>query len=102
LRQYVILLPLFFNDGRRVPAEVFLQTYEELIAQFGGISVDEYEVSGYWRHEGVRYEDVLKRVTVVGSDSPENDAFIRTLKEVLKLRFDQIEIWITTQRIDLI
>jgi hypothetical protein len=102
LRQFVILLPLFFNDGSRVPAELFLQTYEELIDQFGGLSVDEVEVSGYWRHEGVRYEDVLKRLTVVAADLPEHDAFIRRFKERLKERFDQIEIWITAQRIDVI
>jgi hypothetical protein len=102
LVQYVILLPLFFNDGRPVPAERRLETYEELIQQFGGLTVEEVDVRGFWVHEGVRYQDVAKRVIVAAEATPENDAFMRQLKETLKERFEQIDIWISAQTIDLI
>lgn len=102
LVQYVILLPLSFNDGRPVPAELRLQTYEELMARFGGLTIDEVAVTGYWQHEGRRYEEPAKRVTVVGEDSAENDAFMVEFKESLGRRFGQIEIWISAQRIELL
>ena len=41
-------------------------------------------------------------MTVVAADTPENEAFVRRFKEILKERFDQLDIWITAQRIDLI
>src|SRR5438067_1198727 len=102
LVQYVILLPLSFNDGRRIPPELHLQTYEELIERFGGLTVDEIPVVGYWQHEGVRYQDPAKRLTATAEDTPETDAFIRNFKETLKERFEQIDIWITVQRIEVI
>ena len=37
-RRYEILLPLKHNDGRPVSGEVFEQTREDLIAQFGGVT----------------------------------------------------------------
>src|SRR5213593_2595368 len=98
LVQYVILLPVSFNDGRPIPLDRHLQTYEELIEHFGGLSVDEVAVMGYWRHEGVRYREPAKRLTAIGEDSPENDAFMREFKETLKERFEQIDLWITAQR----
>ena len=100
--QYTILLPRYHNDGREVAPELFLDTYEELMGQFGGVSIDTVEVAGYWVHEGRRYEDLSQRVTVVGDDTAENDAFMRQWKETLKQRFEQIEIWITAQRIEVI
>ena len=50
--RYTILLPTFFNDGNAVPEELHLQTVEDLLAEFNGISIDSAEVIGIWRHEG--------------------------------------------------
>ncbi len=100
--QYVILLPLRFNDGRKVPPRLFIQTYGELSEEFGGVTFDSLEVTGFWEHEGKRYEDRHRRVSVTGPDTPEHGKFIREYKERLKERFDQIEIWIERHRIRLI
>jgi hypothetical protein len=100
--QYVILLPRCFSDGRPVPPRLFALTYRELAEQFAGATIDTIQVIGRWRYQGVPYQDRLRRVTVTGEDTPENDAFIRSYKQTLKERFDQIDIWITAQRIEVI
>jgi hypothetical protein len=69
------------------------------VRQFGGATFHEQSVTGYWLSENVEYQDVLVRVTVAARATPENEAFIRQFKEVLKRRFDQEEIWIVEYRI---
>ena len=60
------------------------------------------DVLGYWKYEGTSSEDRLQRVTIVAADTAENEVFMREYKETLKKRFEQIEIWMTVQRIDVI
>ena len=100
--QYEILLPRTFNDGTAVPARLFLDTKDELVQQFGGATFHEEAVTGYWLHESVEYKDVMVRVTVASRAAPQNEAFIRQYKEVLKQRFNQKEIWIVEYRIRII
>ncbi len=38
--RFEILLPLFYNDGRPIEREKFLQTDDELVQQFGATSTD--------------------------------------------------------------
>ena len=45
-RRYEILLPLTHNDGRPVSPEKFQQTKDELIAQFGALSMSAFAVIG--------------------------------------------------------
>jgi hypothetical protein len=35
-------------------------------------------------------------------DSPENLQFFRDFKQLLKMRFEQLEIWMTTYRIEVV
>jgi hypothetical protein len=58
-RRFEILLPLKHNDGRSVRGELFQQTREDLIAQFGAVSFLPHTFLGNWVHEGARYEDEL-------------------------------------------
>lgn len=60
--RFEILLPRFYNDGRAVEREKFLET----------------------------------------DDTPESWQAVRDMKETLKRRFDQLDIWITAHRIDVI
>jgi len=41
-------LPLYYNDGSKIEEGKFLQTHEELIAQFGATSADTIIVKGRW------------------------------------------------------
>ena len=49
--QFEPLLPLYSNDGRSIEQEQFLQTDEELVAQFGATSTDAVLVSGRWMYQ---------------------------------------------------
>ncbi len=44
--RYEILLPLFYNDGRRIEEEKFTETDKELVAQFSATSTDTIIVKG--------------------------------------------------------
>ena len=49
--RFEILLPLYYNDGRPIEQEKFLETNQELVAQFGAASTDTVVVSGRWMYQ---------------------------------------------------
>jgi hypothetical protein len=102
LKRFEILLPLNYNDGRPIEREKFLLTHRELVRQFGATTADTTRASGTWIYRGTLYEDLLIRVTIDSSDPEEARTFIRQYKEVLKARFEQLDIWITAHDVDLI
>ncbi len=101
-RRYEILLPLQYNDGSAVPGDDLNQTREELLAHFGGISIQPGTIAGVWIHEGTRYEDSLVRITVDVEDTSENRHFFVDWKPTLLQRFRQLEIYITSSLIEVI
>jgi hypothetical protein len=82
--------------------EAFEQTREELIAQFGGVSLMPDSVRGVWVHEGARYEDDLLRLVVDVEDMPDNRQFFVGLKPTLLSRFQQLEIYIASYAIEVV
>jgi hypothetical protein len=102
LRRYEILLPRRFNDQQPVPDELIADTLLELRQQFGSVSSETQIIPGLWEHAGESYRDELVRVFVDVTDSAENRQFFQTYKELLKGRFQQIDIWMTTYPIELI
>jgi len=100
--RFEILLPLFYNDGRPVEREKFLETDDELVRLFGATSTDTVTVRGQWLYRSTLYEDRLVRVRVDVDDKPENWETMREIKEALKTRFEQVEIWITAHRIEIL
>lgn len=100
--RFEILLPLYYNDGRQIEKEKFLKTDEELVREFGATSTDTVIVSGRWIYQGILYEDKLIRIRIDAEDTPANRNFLKQYKETLKARFEQQEIWITAQQIELI
>jgi hypothetical protein len=102
LRRDEILLPLEFNDGREVPASLLWETVERLETRFGAVSWESQVVRGLWKHEGVVFRDNNTRLVMDVPDTLENRAFFVPLKEILKERFQQIDIWITSHVIDVL
>ena len=100
--RFEILLPLFYNDGRSIEPEKFLATDDDLVRTFGATSTDQVTVRGQWKYQSTVYSDQLIRVRMDVEDSAENREAMLALKETLKLRFEQIDIWITAHRIDVI
>ncbi|MBI4600760.1 MAG: hypothetical protein HY721_02255 [Planctomycetes bacterium] len=101
-RRFEILLPLAFNDGRPVPEELVAQTLTELEQRFGAVSCETQTIRGLWHSEGRIYRDNLVRVFVDVPESAENRAFMQQLKQRLKERFAQVDIWITSYPVDVV
>jgi len=102
LERYEILLPLKYNDGSAIEPEKFQQTRKELVEKFGAVTVEPQRVHGIWTHGSEEYADELIRFIVDIETTPETETFFNKLKERLKERFKQIEIWITAHPIRLI
>lgn len=102
LKRFEILLPLNYNDGRPIERTKFMLTNRELLEKFGGLTTDSVEISGTWKYGSAFYQDRLVRLTI-DSDNPEEAvAFLREYKEVLRTRFEQVDIWITAHDVELI
>ncbi|MCS6303798.1 MAG: hypothetical protein H8K07_09045 [Nitrospira sp.] len=100
VRRFEVLLPLRFNDGTAVPDNAITDTLLELEQQFGAVSCDTQTIRGQWRHENQSYRDDLIRVYVDADDEPKNRQYFVECKERLKIRFQQIDIWMTTYLIE--
>ena len=101
-RRFEILLPLRFNDGSAVPADAVADTLLELEQRFGAVSSETQTIRGLWRHEGQSYRDDLMRVFVDAPDTVDSLEFVRSFKEKLRGRFQQIDIWVTSYPIEVI
>lgn len=101
-RRYEILLPQRFNDQQAVPDELVVETLLELEQHFGAVSSETQIIRGLWQHEGKSYRDELIRVFVDVLDTPENRQFFQEYKELLKTRFHQLDIWMTTYPVEIL
>jgi hypothetical protein len=95
LRRYEILLPLRYNDGRRIPGELLSQTRTELRDRFGALSSETQIIRGD-DAETESDGDELVRVFIDVPDSQENRDFFKATQERLAERFEQVEILVTT------
>lgn len=59
-------------------------------------------IRGLWRHEELVFRDDLIRVFVDAPDVPESREFFREFKERAKLRFRQLDIWLTTYPVEVL
>lgn len=101
-RRYEITLPIRYNDGTAVEPEKILITRREMAARFGVLTFLPQPIHGEWMHQEARYEDVNLRIVVDVEDTPENAEFFVQLKQTLKERFRQIEIWIVSYEIRIV
>ena len=100
-KRFEILLPLNYNDGKLIEAEKFDQTAEEISDRFGAVTQDTVRITGSWKYGGARYRDDLLRMRIDTND-PSANTFLQAQKEVWKVRFKQIDIWITAHEIEII
>ena len=101
-RRYEILLPVRHNDGRLVSWELIEQTWEELVARFGGITGAPQTYLGIWIHEGTRFEEEMRRFTVDVANTAANRQFFIRYKATLRERFEQVEIYIASYLVDIV
>jgi hypothetical protein len=100
--RFEILLPLQFNDGRAVPRTLLAETSIEIQRRFGGVSWESQVIEGIWSQGGAEYHDRLTRIFVDAPDSLENRQFFIDLKARLKVRFEQLDIWLTIHPIEVL
>jgi hypothetical protein len=100
-KRYEILLPTRYNDGRPVEEEQFAQTRRDLIGAFGAITWYPDRLQGIWSQGGQIFEDTNIKVVIDVEDAPEGQAFFRRLKETLKKRFHQIDIWMVSYQVEI-
>ena len=90
-----------FNDGRDVPSEWLAEAVLEVVDRFGAASYETQKVEGHWRHGGVIYRDNLIRIVVDVPDSSEYRNWMKEFKVRWKAKFDQLELWVVSYRIDI-
>ncbi len=100
-RRYEILLPTRYNDGAPVEETKSGQKRRESVAQFGAVTTQPEPFQGWWTQEGQIYEDRNPRFIVDAEATPEIRVFFTDLKEVLKARFRQIDLWMISYEIDI-
>jgi hypothetical protein len=101
-RRYELLLPLRFNDGTSVPEGLFVDTLLELEERFGAVSCETQHIRGQWNYRGQSFRDDLVRAFVDVPDTADHRQFFIELKERLKERFQQLDIWITTHPLEIL
>ena len=99
-RRYELLLPLTFNDGQPIPQSLLWETVSELEERFGALSWETQVIQGIWQHEGAFFRDNNTRLVMDVPDTPENRSFFGELKARLKMRFQQVDIYLTSHPID--
>ena len=65
-RRFEVLLPLQFNDGSDVPAELLAEAVLEIVDHFGAASYETQKVEGHWRHGAVIVRDNLVKLEACG------------------------------------
>lgn len=100
LRRFELLLPLRSNQGQTLPEELLIETALELRERFGAVSSETQIIRGLWTQAGRVHRDELTRIFVDVADSPEVREFFREYKEVLKARFQQLDIWMTSYPVE--
>ena len=98
-RRYEIFLPTRYNDGHPIEPEHHGWLGEQLAERFGAYTFEPQPLRGVWTREGMRYEEGNLRVFVDVEDTSENAAFFNELKEALKRRFRQIDLWIVSYEV---
>lgn len=104
MRRYEIYLPLKYNDGKEIEPEKIKQIREELIGEFGAITVSSRSspYQGTWKYGGVEYIDDIIKIEVVTSSDKITKKFLKDFKERIRKSLRQKDILITTHGIQVI
>lgn len=95
-----ILLPLYYNDGRKLEEEKFYQTNLELSKRFGGCTAL-MPTKGTWIDPENKqvYNDINSGFFTIAPKTDETIGFLKSYKEILKERFQQTDVMMTVQDI---
>ena len=99
MKKSTTLLPLRFNDGTEVPADIFQRILERFWINFGGVTI-EGEVDGHWidTQDQQHYEDRSKKVVVIVPDDQLDAA--RELVREARVELGQIVMYFEVADVD--
>ena len=100
--RFELLLPLRLNDGTAVPKSLLAGTVAEIERHFGAASWESQAIEGFWYQGDIKFRDELNRIFVDVRDTPENRRFFTDLKQRLKARFQQLDIWLTVHPLEVL
>jgi hypothetical protein len=95
MRKYEIHLPLTYSNGEPIEQAKIRRVREELVAAFGTFAVPDRKT---WKYDGVKCVEIM-RFEIITTDDNSPKQFLKDFKERLKESFRQIDILITTHRI---
>ena len=99
-RRFEVLLPLQFNDGSDVPAELLAEAVLEIVDYFGAASYETQKVEGHWRHGGVIVRDNLVKIVIDTPDSPSNRRWMKQYKDRWRSKLEQTELWMVSYAVE--
>lgn len=99
-RRFEVLLPLQFNDGSDVPAELLAEAVLEIVDHFGPASYETQKVEGHWRHGGVTVRDNLVKIVIDTPDSASNRRWMKQYKERWRSKLEQTELWMVSYAVE--
>jgi hypothetical protein len=72
----------------------------EIVEHFGAASYEPQGIEGHWRYSGIVYRDNVVKVVVDVPDSAANCNWMKSFKSSWKARFQQLELWMISYRIE--
>ena len=99
-RRFEVLLPLQFNDGSDVPAELLAEAVLEIVDHFGAASYETQKVEGHWRHGGVLIRDNLVKIVIDTPDSLSNRRWMKQYKDRWRSKLEQTELWMVSYAVE--
>ena len=92
--QLEFLLPLTYNNGKRIEPEKFFMVKELLLRKFGGLSIYPIPTEGLWMDlDNNAYNENCKRFEICIKKSRKNIDWFSKYKRQLEREFKQKEIY---------
>ncbi|STX28848.1 Uncharacterised protein [Legionella beliardensis] len=97
-----LFLPVYDNNNKKIPADLFKQTYDELIDEFGGLTAyTRAPMQGFWQKEN---DKVVKDELIIYEvmDDHFSSKWWHNYRTCLETRFKQERLIIRTHAIKLL
>jgi len=84
----------------RFPGNGLVRRWKKSKIDSAPLALSTRESKARWRHQGILYRDNLSRLIVDVPDKPQNRKWMKSFKERLKIKFDQLELWMISYPIE--
>ena len=102
MKEYDIFIPLYYNDGTPIESTKFQHLQARLLERFEGLTYFPQPNQGFWKFGNMTYRDEIVIYRVISQNPATSRAFLATLKERLKIQFQQDELLIIEREISLL